>query len=97
MNTIDEIQKLEAKLLELDKKQAVLDRMKEREIKFHQESVECYIGIIELGLYEKKNRIKNDNYEKESVCCKNQDTELVPILEAILNSIKLLNLRYDIL
>ena len=96
MNTIDEIQKLEAKLLELDKKQAVLDRMKERQIKLHQESVECYIGIIELGLYEKKNRIKNEN---ESTCCKckNQDTELVPILEAILNSIKLLNSRCEMI
>ena len=94
MNTLEEIQNLEAKLVELDKKQALLDRMKEREIKLHQESVNSYIGIIELRLWEKKNKIRNDNYE-ESSCCKCQDMELVPILEAILNSIKLLNSRLD--
>jgi hypothetical protein len=93
MNTLEEIQNLEAKLVELDKKQALLDRMKEREIKLHQESVNSYIGIIELRLWEKKNKI--NNYE-ESSCCKCQDIELVPILEAILNSIKMLNLRLDI-
>jgi hypothetical protein len=68
--------------------------MKEREIKLHQESVDCYTGIIELKLWEKKNKIRNDNY-KESECCKCQDTEFVPILEAILNSIKMLNSRSD--
>ena len=68
--------------------------MKEREIKLHQESVDCYIGIIELKLWEKKNKINNNNYE-ESSCCKCQDMELVPILEAILNSIKMLNSRSD--
>ena len=93
-NTLDEIQKLETRLVELDKKQALLDKMKERAIKMHQETVDCYIGIIELKIWEKRNRLNND-YHKESSCCKCHDTELVPILEAILNSIKLLNSRSD--
>ena len=87
-NTLEEIQHLEARLVELDKKQALLDRMHEMAIKSHQESIDCYIGIIELKLWEIKNR-------NESSCCKCHDIELVPILEAILNSIKLLNSRSD--
>jgi len=86
--TLEKIKNLEAQLVELDNK-------KEKAIKLHQESVNCYIGKIELGLWEKKNKIKNNNYEKEFTCCKCQDVEIVPILEGILNSIKLLNSRLD--
>ena len=81
---------LEAKIIELEKKKDIA-------IKLHRESVDCYIGMIELGLWEKKNRIRNNNnnnnYEKEVTDYERQDMELVPILEAILNSIKLLNSR----
>ena len=94
MNNLEEIQKLEKRLVELDKKQALLDRMNERAIKMHQETVDSYIGIIELKLWKKINRLNNDN-DKELSCCKCHDTKLVPILEAILNSIKLLNSRSD--
>jgi hypothetical protein len=93
--TLEEIQKLEAKLVELDKKQIELENKKEQAIKLHQESVDCYIGIIELALWEKKNKSRNNNNEGESKLCKCQDMELVPIFEAIVNSIKLLNSRLD--
>ena len=50
-NNVNELQNLEVKLAELDKR-------KENAIKLHQESVDCYIGIIELKLWEKRGYYK---------------------------------------
>ena len=87
-STLDEIQKLELKLAELDKRHS-------NALRLHQELIEHNIIMLEAGIKEKQNRIRNDNYSKEFECCKCQDKELVSLLEPILNAIKLIHSRLD--
>ena len=94
-STLDEIQKLELKLAELDNKKNKLDKRHSNAVRLHQELIEHNIIMLEAGIKEKQNRIRNNNYSKEFECCKCQDKELVSLLEPILNAIKLIHTRLD--
>jgi hypothetical protein len=86
--TLDKIQKLELKLAELNKRYS-------NALRLHQELIEHNIIMLESGIKEKQNRIRNNNYSKKFECCKCQDKELVLLLEPILNAIKLIYTRLD--
>jgi hypothetical protein len=86
MNEIsEEIQRLQLKLLELEKK-------KESEEK-NKTLMNPNFKVIEEILIEKKNNIKKNNYSKSAILARYYDQQMVMRLEPIYNILKIMDER----
>lgn len=83
---MDNISK-EMKLLELN-----ISKLKV-ELNSQHASLDHNISIIKESLRGKENKLKKNNYSRSYTCCKFQDKEIVPFMQAVANSITIINER----
>lgn len=90
---MDEITKLQAKIKDLEEKakEENLEQIKK------DSSLEHNLSIINKLYLEKKTKVERSKYSKSCIVAKFQDRELVPFMEAIYNSLNLINKRLRIL
>lgn len=82
----------------IDEQIKQLQLLKEEEIKkleLKQYSLEHNLNIIKEIYLEKKEKLDKNSYSKSCVVSKFQDMKLVPLIEAILNSLTILNEKLE--
>lgn len=82
----------------IDEQIKQLQLLKKEEIKkleLKQYSLEHNLNIIKEIYLEKKEKLDKNNYSKSCVVSKFQDMKLVPLIEAILNSLTILNEKLE--
>lgn len=75
---------------EIKKLQSIRDIKKDEAIK-KVNSLDYNLDIIEKIYIDKKNKLEKNSYSKSCVVAKFQDRELLPLIEAIKNSLKIIN------
>lgn len=84
---------LDSEINELQTRLAELEKMKQQHEDTKKLGVDYNLSIISNILDCKNNKVIKNNYAKQFVCCKFQDIEIIPLIEAILNSLQSINNR----
>lgn len=90
---MDEIAGLQEKI----KKLQALEETKKKETIAKETSLEHNMLIINKIYMEKKKQLERDDYSRACIVSKFQDQKLVPLIEALLNSLTIINNRLDVL
>ena len=90
---MDEISGLQQKIKELQ----ALEEAKKKELNSKETSLEHNMSIINEIYLEKKGHLERNNYSKSCIVSKFQDQKLVPLIEALLNSLTIINNRLVVL
>ena len=90
---MDEISSLQKKIKELQ----ALEEAKKKELNLKETSLEHNMSIINEIYLEKKGQLERNDYSKSCIVAKFQDQKLVSIIEALLNSLTIINNRLVVL
>lgn len=90
---MDEISSLQQKIKELQ----ALDEANKKELNSKETSLEHNMSIINNIYLEKKNKLEKNSYSKSCFVSKIQDQKLLPLIEALLNSLTIINKRLVVL
>lgn len=97
MNGVTEDQKeLENEIITLKKRLQELENKKRDEIKYNEKrDVNKNLAIINTGIEERKDKVKNNHYSKSCIVAKFIDNDMVPQLEAIYNLLETFDERLE--